>query len=229
MNVRTVVTILTCTVCVGSVWAVLGQRQQLTALRREKERQISGTSSEPSTRESSPASGDSQAGGDASGAGGTSAELLRLRSEVTRLTARKRELEGVARENEQLQAQIQASSGNQLPAGYIRKAQAQFSGYSTPENTFQSFLTALKNHDSTMLLQSLTPGSAEKLQSHLQDANQTDAFFKHMDMIPGMALQNRQQLPDGSIQFDAEVAPGLPKQTMQLQLIGGQWKLDLPF
>ena len=50
-----------------------------------------------------------------------------------------------------------------------------------------------------------------------------------MDAMPGLALQNRKEQPDGSVQFEVEIVPGMPKQTMRLQMISGQWKLNAPF
>src|SRR5262249_47305005 len=129
-------------------------------------------------------------------------ELLRLRSEVTRLSARKRELAAVAEENQRLKAQLENSRTNGqasslLPACYIHKAQAQFAGYATPENTFQSFLWALRSHDVAVLLQSLTPDAAQKQQGRFQNPSQEAQFFKDIEAMPGLALQNRKDQPDG--------------------------------
>src|ERR1043165_2342488 len=65
MNARITITILTCTICLGSVWAVLGQRQQLAKLRLEREKAVSGSSSTPSTSDSGALTGDSQTATDA--------------------------------------------------------------------------------------------------------------------------------------------------------------------
>src|SRR5262249_42307138 len=117
----------------------------------------------------------------------------------------------------------------QLPAGYLRKREAKFVGYSTPENAFQSFLWALGNHETNALFHALTPGAAQKLQARLEDPSQAVEFFKGIDAIPGLAPQNRKDQPDGSVQFEVEAVPGLRKETMSLRLISGEWKLDLPF
>ena len=228
MNARPAVTACALIVCAGSVWAVLAQRQQLSTLRAERQAMVitpDEGSAVPGERQSDTASQSDAA---------HSEELLRLRNEVTRLNARKRGLAGVVEENERLKSQLESSqtnaqAGNQLPAGYIRKAQAQFAGYSTPENAFNSFLWALRTHETTMLLQSLTPGAAQKLQARLQDPGQAGEFFRNLDALPGLAIQNRKDQPDGSVQFEVEIMPGMPKETMGLQLISGEWKLDLPF
>jgi hypothetical protein len=211
---------------VGSVWAVLAQRQQLEILRAD--RRTLAMSKDANVVPPS----DSQDQAVPQSVGTASEELLRLRNEVTQLNARKRGLAGVTEENVRLRSQLESTRTNasaNLPAGYIRKAQARFAGYSTPENTFQSFLSALRDHDMTLFLQSLTPGAAQKLQARFQDPTQAAEFFKNMDAMPGLAIQNRKDQPDGSVQFEVEVVPGMPKETMNVQLIDGQWKLDPPF
>ena len=227
MNARGAVTTCSLVICVGSVWAVFAQRQQIAIVR-------AGRQHFPITTDegyAAPTAGQSQQKQSDST---NSEELLRLRSEVTRLNARKRELTGIVEENQRLRTQLENSRTNaagdsQLPEGYIRKTQAHFAGYSTPENTFQSLLCALRDHDGPMLLQSLTPGAAQRLQARFQDASQETQFFKDMDAMPGLALQNRKEQPDGSVQFEVEIVPGMPKQTMRLQMISGQWKLNAPF
>ena len=228
MSLRTAFTACTLLACVGSVWAVLAQHQRLATLRAEQRTLTS------STDDNSAASthGQSQTATQPSTA--NSEELLRLRDEVTRLNVRKRGLAGVTQENERLKSQLESSrtnarAANQLPPGYMRKTQAQFAGYRTPEDTFQSFLTALRNHDTAMLLESLTPKAAQKLEARLQDPDQAKEFFKNMDGLPGLAIQDRKDQPDGSLQFDVEIVPGIPKETMRLQLVSGEWKLEPPF
>ena len=226
MNARTALTACAFIACVGSVWAVLTQRQQLATLRSERQ---------GSAREINPAAVAEMQNPSAIQAGApVSEQLLQLRNEVTRLSARKRGLAAVAEENERLKSQLESSStnaqgGNQLPPGYIRKAQARFAGYSTPENTFQSFLWALRNHETRALMQSLTPAAAQRLQARLEDPSQAAEFFKNLDALPGLAIQNRKDKQDGWVQFEIEVVPGMPKETMSLQSIGGEWKLDMPF
>src|SRR5205814_6918127 len=85
-----------------------------------------------------------------------SLELLRLRNDVARLAGRRRELAGVRAENERLSVQLAARGTNSsvrtgLPPNYMRKAQARLVGYNTPEETVQSFLWAVQNHDFTNL------------------------------------------------------------------------------
>jgi len=228
MNARTAITACTTIICVGSVWAVLAQRQQLAALRAESQ------ATAISANENAAAASGNQSQAGSQGEGANSEDLLRLRNQVTRLSARTRELAGVVDENARLKSELERSrttgpAGIQLPAGYIRKAQARLVGYNTPENTFESFLWALQNHETTALLQSLTPGAAQKLQERFKDPGQLKEFFNNMDAMPGLAIQNRKDQLDGSVNFEVEVVPGLPKETMNVHLISGAWKLDPPF
>ena len=159
-------------------------------------------------------------------------ELLKLRSEVTRLTARKRELGGVVAESEQLRQQLATnqaniSAENRLPPGYIRKAQAEMVGYSTPENTVQSFLWALQHHDPAGLLRALTPTQAQALGPRFNtDATAENSFFKDADRLPGLAIVSRRNLDNGSVELHVLFGPNTPLQTFRLQPINGEWKLD---
>lgn len=240
MNGRNVTAALALFICATAICAVLVQRQKLTVLRAEQ--QQGAAQPKPALE---PASAEAQNIGDspATSQGDSTAELLQLRSQVTRLQARQRELAGVTAEAERLRAQLagitsNTAAGYVLPPGYVRKSQAQLVGYSTPENTIQSFLWALQNHDFTNLLQALTPAAAEALQAQLERSGKTsEEFFKGSEMIPGMAIQNRQTAPDGSVQVEVQVAPaaatnpgsGSHIENFRFRSINGEWKLDLPF
>jgi len=236
MNGRNVITAIAVLACASAVCAVLIQRQRLTLLRAEQ-LQSPPTEHAPETTEAQAASGTQP-----NSQGDSSAELLRLRSQVTRLTARQRELAGVEAEAERLREQLAAANSNaatgyKLPPGYIRKSQAQFVGYSSPENTLQSFLWALQNHDLKNLLEALTPSAAQALQTQIERSGKTpEEFFKSTEMVPGMAIQNRQPAPDGSILVEVQVAPLASPgsspgdiQPFRFRPINGDWKLDLPF
>ena len=133
-------------------------------------------------------------------------------------------------ENERLQAELANSetnvpSGSRLPAGYIRKTQAQMVGYSTPENTVQTFLWALQQRDAATLLRSFAPAEADKLQSRIQSSPEgADGLFKEAAALPGIGIQSRKVLPDGSTELQAIFVPNMPAQTLRLQLINGEWK-----
>ncbi len=159
-------------------------------------------------------------------------QLLRLRSQVTLLLARRRELASVRAENDQLGARLAAGRTNPaaatgLPPGYVLRSQAQWVGLATPDATIESFLWALRNRDVTNLLQTLAPADAQKLQHAFQraDGRAGDLFDAP---FPGMAIVNREPLPDGSIQATVELAPGITIPKFRFQQVGGEWKMGWP-
>lgn len=166
--------------------------------------------------------------------GDVSSEVLRLRAEVTRLSARKRELAAAPETLERLRAQLASSmtntsAGVRLPPGYIRKTQARMVGYDTPDNTIESFLWALANRDLEKLAQALTPQGAESLRMKLQRAGSTESFFKESELFPGWAIKGREQLPDGTLELQMEIVPGVPPQgKLRMQQVNGQWKISEP-
>ncbi len=233
MNKRRFITVLAAIVCVGSVWAVVVQRQQLVSLRVEQQQRLQAASAPDDSPASAPTAPAATANDANAADQSNSSELLRLRSEITRLTARKRELAGAAQESERLRTQLAAmtanAGGNPLPQGYVRKTQARNAGYNTPEDTLQTFLWALNNHDLTNVLQTLTGSAAESFQNQIQrSGNSADSFFKGADLLPGLAIRNRQTNPDGSVQVEVEFAPGAIE-NFRFEPINGQWKLASPF
>ena len=52
------------------------------------------------------------------------------------------------------------SSSGTLPPGYVRKRQARLVGYNTPEDTIQSFLWAVQNHDAVRQILKVEPADA---------------------------------------------------------------------
>ena len=227
MNAKNILTGLAFALCLGSVSAVMLQRQQLLNVRSPQNPQAKG----PDTA-AKPDNVAGQGSVTASSREEALSELLKLRNEVTRLSARKRELSGVVGESEQLRQQLATnqaniSAENRLPPGYIRKAQAQMVGYSTPEDTVQSFLWALQHHDPAGLLRSLTPAQAQALGPRFNtDPNAEHSFFKDADVLPGLAILSRRNLPNGSVELQVTLGANTPAQTFRLQPINGEWKLD---
>jgi len=204
MKIRKVVILLAWLSLIGALGAVLWQRNQLTSLRAA---QIQNSSSRTDSATVTSVVTEAPSAPDQDAA---SRELLQLRAQVTKLTARKRELAGVAKESEKLKVQLTAGATNSggLPvAGYIRRNQAQFLGYSTPENTVQSWLWAIQNHDLERVLQALTPADAKTLQAGIRASGDPDGFFKGVGAIPGLAIQSRQTMPDGSEELQVYIAP----------------------
>jgi hypothetical protein len=225
MNTRTVVAALAWFLAAVAFCGVLLQREELMALRAQREQTVRGEASAAQF----PVNNDLNTSLPAES---VSPELLRLRREVTRLSARKRELASVTEDAERLRARLAAPqtnspSGISLPPGYIRKADAQFVGYSTPENTMQSFLWAVHHHDVARLLEVFSPTEAQSMRTRLGNSGEPEqGFFKALDQLPGMAFQNHQDLPDGSVELQMEIGPGVPPQKIHLRPFNGEWKLD---
>jgi hypothetical protein len=211
--------------CLGTVSAVFVQRSQVAGL-RARQAQLLSANSDAAQLPSSP---DTAVSPDPAAAEGSSRELLRLRAQVTRLTARKRELAGVVEENERLKAQLAtnpATTGGLPVLGYVRRAQAVYLGYSTPENTMQSWLWAIQNHDAAKMFQALSTDEAQNLQARIR-ADGAETVFKDLGVIPGLAIQSRQSLPDGSVELEVYMVPNLPAQKIRLhQQLNGEWKMD---
>jgi hypothetical protein len=163
--------------------------------------------------------------------------LLRLRSEVTRLTECRRELAGGRAENERLRAQLASRVTNspavsQLPPGYMRRSEARMVGYNTPDDTLQSLLWAVQNHDLTNFLQGVTPTVAEEIRSKVAVSNQTveDFFGQAAAFFLGMhVLRREQDASDGSMAVEVEVIPGEAGRWITFRQINGQWKMASHF
>lgn len=224
MKLRKVIIGLLLVICAAAVCGVLAQRQKLAALRANasalNSTQPSATVENQQTAEAPPTETT------------LTPELLQLRGEVTRLQARQRELAGVPAEGDRLRAQLAVAGTNapglRLPPGYLRASAAQMVGYATPESALQSLLWAIRNHDTTNLLQALTPAAAQRLQADLS-ARTPEVFFQGADKIPGVEIRSQQTMPDGSVEMQVAVIPGDTGQTIRLQQVAGQWKLDGPF
>lgn len=161
-----------------------------------------------------------------------SLELLRLRGQVGQLERRQRELAGVRRENETLRAQLatkgtNAPGGIPLPAGYLRKADAKFSGYSTPEATIQTMLWAVQNQSTDSLLQVFSPEYAREVAAEIQKAGSAEDFFKGAEAIPGLHVLGKPEATatEGEVVLQVEVVPGQSSEQLRFKLVAGQWKL----
>jgi hypothetical protein len=159
-----------------------------------------------------------------------SLELLRLRGQVGQLDRRRRELDGVLTENERLRTQVAdrkaGKPGSSLSSGgYLRRAEARFAGYATPEATLQTLLWALHNRDLTNILMAFTPEIAEKLTSDLQQPGRSaEDFFNGVDALIGMQVIGREE-SDAGIALQVEIVPGMPPETIQLRQVNGEWKM----
>jgi hypothetical protein len=225
MQTRTIIILLALVSFLTGVWLVAAQRQQLEVLRAARtaaqQNENQGENDSVSVETAAPVT--------TGQAGDLSSELLQLRGQVSLLGAQVRGLSSVTQENARLLGQLaatpqNAATGIKLPPGYVRKNQAKQAGYRTPEDTLQSFFYGLNQHDVEHVLSALTPSSAQRFQ-----ALQQDEFFKTTDQVPGYAVRGRNELPDGMLELQIEVAPGLPTEPFRFQQVNGEWKLVMPF
>jgi len=223
-------------ICLATLWGVWSQRGQVAELRAEQQ-QLTALVAAKAASPAAPVSSETVGAG--SGMGGpalvATPELLRLRSEVTRLTERRRELAGVRGENEQLRAQVasrgtNSPAGFRLPPGYVRKSEAQMVGYNTPEDTLQSLLWAMHNHDLTNVLQALSPEQAEQLRAQAGGSRESiEDFFRKTAAFVGMRVVKREpEANDGSITLELEVVPGMSGPRIKFRQTSGQWKIAGP-
>jgi hypothetical protein len=229
MNRRSLVAVLAWIVCGASVVAVLVRSSELRTLRAEPSRRL-----EPAVTAASdtgnPAAEDSRP---QPSSPANSLEVLKLRDEIGQLTARKAVLAKSAAEAQRLRAEVAQASGDtgyKLPASFIRRAQANDVGMSSPENTLQTFLWALQHRDFTRLLATMTPTAAERMRSQFQQGGRTpEDLFKEAEILPGLGIRGREDLPDGAVQLETETIPGQPTSKLRLELVDGAWKLATPF
>jgi hypothetical protein len=232
MNPRILVIGVLIILCLTTLAGVFVQSRELGSLRADQQRQLA--SATRVRNQSLPTAGEAQSeesSASHSDPSPTLLELLQLRSQVGQLLNQKRELTSARAENERLHAQLATRStnspaGTTLPAGYIRRSQAQWAGMNTPENTMQSLLWAVQNRDPTNFLKLFTPESRQKLLREAGDA--PDKVFGEMSTIPGLRVVSQQPLPDGSVELQVEIMPGQPLPGgIHFRQMGGEWKMDI--
>lgn len=161
-----------------------------------------------------------------------SPELLHLRGEIGQLERRKRELAGARLENERLRVQFASKGTNApgaiaLPAGYIKKSDAKYAGYSTPEDTIQTMLWAIRDRNTTHFLQAFNPEMAKQLEAEMQRRGSPEEFFKEADAMPGLRVTGKEVGVDDTMVLIIEMLPGdeATSQKMRFKQFGGEWKL----
>ena len=104
-------------------------------------------------------------------------------------------------------------------------------GFNTPEDTLQSFLWALQNHNLTNLLQALTADKSEQLQAALtQSGSSADDFFQNSAVLVGLRIVERKESAgEDHLDLKVEMIPGVPPQTIRFQQTNGQWRIAGPF
>jgi hypothetical protein len=58
---------------------------------------------------------------------------------------------------------------------------------------------------------------------------QSIACIRDAGALPAMAILNRKQLPDGSVELEVELVPSLAPAPIRLRRFGGQWKITSSF
>jgi hypothetical protein len=223
-------------VCLATLWGVWAQRSQIAGLRAEQQQllaQLAATADHAASPRTAEPTGATPA--TPQPALLATPELLRLRNEVTRLTERRRELAAARADNERLHAQLarrgtNGPAGYKLPPGYLRKSEARLVGYNSPEDTIQSLLWSIQNHDMTNMMQAFASDQADQLMADIaQSKRSTEDYFRDASVLPGMGILSRKQLPDGSVELEVEMAPGLNPAPIRMRQFGGQWKITAPF
>jgi hypothetical protein len=223
---------IVCLVALGGLWV---QRGQLGSWRAEHE-QLLAQQEAKAAGAAAPAAAESAPAETPQPTLVVTPELLRLRNEVTRLTERRLELASVRSENERLRAEVasrgtNANGGLRLPPGYIRKTEARMVGYRTPEDTLQSLLWAVQNHDLTSLLQAFTPEVADQIRSQAGESTESRAdFWNKSAALVGLRLVKRDAVNiDGSVVGEVEVLPDMPHEQLTFRQTNGQWKVSTHF
>ena len=158
--------------------------------------------------------------------------LLALRREAGQLRQQKSGMTTLRAENQRLKTAVaqpirtRASDGSNT---YVPATKATFAGYTTPAATMQSFVWALKNHDTNALIQALTPDSAATLWTALETQG-VEKFFEDAGRFPGFRIRSVTGRSDGSAEAEIQMDPTSEESSTKFtfQNINGVWKLNLP-
>jgi hypothetical protein len=223
-------------VCVAELGALWAQRGQLASLRAEHDQLLAQQEAKSLSSTGLATAPESASAEIPRPRLVVTPELLRLRNEVTRLTERRLELAGVRAENDRLRAEVasrgtNANGGLRLPPGYVRKSEARMVGYGTPEDTLQSLLWAVQNHDLTNLLQAFAPEVAPQVRAQAGESVESRAdFWSKSAALVGLRIVKRDAVNmDGSIMAEVELLPGMPPEQITFRQTNGQWKLSTHF
>lgn len=226
MSPRSLIAIPLAVTCLAFVWAVLARGHQVSELRVEQRRLEAGN-----VTTSAPATGNATA---LSPTPEVPRELLQLRAEVARLSQQQRELASARPENERLRLELENRRTNSPAAkgaagGYLRTSAAKWLGYSTPEDTLQSFLWAKRNHDLARYLEALLPDTASGIKEMLQNSTRTtEQLFGDKELPPVYRIAGRREHDGGYVELEIKIAPDIPGELFLFQQVGGQWKLQSP-
>ena len=210
----------------AALWGVLAQGRQVSELRAEQKRlESEDLQQKPAADTVVPASSTPE----------VPRELLQLRAEVARLSQRQRELNEARQENEKLRLQLENRSTNSVSAkaasaGYIRMSEVKWLGCNSPEDTLQSALWAMRNHDLEKYLETIRPDVAKEIADTLRsEPRSADEFFKDKQPpVPIFKIIGHRDNDDETISLEIEIAPNFPRESVSFRRVGGQWKLESP-
>jgi hypothetical protein len=163
-----------------------------------------------------------------------SAELLSLRNQVSQLARRERELAGVQVENERLRTQVAVARTNaaQRPTGYIRKSEARYLGFTTPEATIETYLWAVRNRDLEAMLTCFTPEAAAEIKKEFErggPGRPIEKLLENSEALPGINVLERIHQGDDAMEYRIEMVPGSGvNEPMPFRRIEGEWKFGPP-
>ena len=224
---KAILIVLTIGVCVAMTGAVLKQRDQLGELKAEQSKTLARLAAPVEVPQSvAPANVQRS-----THTHSPSMELLQLRAEVARLGNRKRELASASVERERLHGQLATRGTNAagafaLPAGYIKRSEAKFVGYNTPEETIQSLLWSIQNRDVAKFLGAFDSAKSKQFEARMRSRDSIEEFFKEAASLPGMHILGKEAGEDGEIVLIVEIMPGdEPQGRIRFKQIEGQWKM----
>jgi hypothetical protein len=84
----------------------------------------------------------------------------------------------------------------------------------------------LQTRDVDKVLQAFSPDEARSMEAGMRANGGAEQFFRRVGPIPGLAIQSREILPDGSSELQVYIAPQLPPQKIELHLVNGEWKMS---
>lgn len=234
MNTRSLIFVVASAVSLALFCCAFVQHARLEDLRNQQQR-LQGERQSAASRISE--SSGSRAVGQADAPRPVSSELLKLRNQVSQLTRQRDELAFIGADNERLKAQA-ASRATNGPgsSGYIRKSEAKFAGYDTPESTLQTFLWAIRNKDFEAWLNTMAPELTAPLRKAAQEPGfSAESMFEGANAIPGLAvisLDPPQPAPGNganeggeTISAHVQIAPGMEEQIISFRRVAGQWKM----
>ena len=74
---------------------------------------------------------------------------------------------------------------------------------------------------------SFSPEAAQQFSTSVPEAQSSNFFQQVETALPGLGVVGRKDLPDGAVELNVEIAPGMD-QPLRFERVNGQWKLASP-